>query len=50
MLLKTLAVGLLLALAEIINGNIRVRILHRFYALKHSAYFWALRLFMPLLG
>lgn len=27
MLLKTLAVGLLLALAEIINGNIRVRVL-----------------------
>ena len=36
MLLKTLAVGLLLALAEIINGNIRVRILHRFYALKRA--------------
>lgn len=29
MLLKTIIVGLLLAFGEVVNGNIRVRILHR---------------------
>ena len=36
MFLKALAVGLLLALGEVVNGNIRVRILHKFYALKRA--------------
>ena len=36
MLLKTLAVGLLLAFGEVVNGNIRVRILHRMYGKKRA--------------
>ncbi|WP_394186322.1 hypothetical protein [Pseudoalteromonas tetraodonis] len=48
MLLKALAIGLLLALGEKINGNIRVRVLHRLYGqrraktlslLRHRHYF-----------
>lgn len=36
MLLKTLAVGLLLAFSEVVNGNIRVRFLHRLYGKKRA--------------
>ncbi|WP_368484873.1 hypothetical protein ABZP26_09465 [Pseudoalteromonas sp. SD03] len=36
MLLKALAIGLLLALGEIINGNIRVRVLHRLYGQRRA--------------
>ncbi|ALQ54980.1 hypothetical protein PI2015_1686 [Pseudoalteromonas issachenkonii] len=36
MLLKALAIGLLLALGEIINGNIRVRVLHRLYEQRRA--------------
>jgi hypothetical protein len=36
MLLKALAIGLLLALGEIINGNIRVRVLHRSYGQRRA--------------
>jgi hypothetical protein len=35
-LLKTLAVGLLLAFGEVVNGNIRVRVLHRLYGKKRA--------------
>ncbi len=36
MLLKTLAVGFLLAIGEIVNGNVRVRILHHIYGKKRA--------------
>ncbi|MDX1727106.1 MAG: hypothetical protein R3203_04760 [Pseudoalteromonas tetraodonis] len=36
MLLKALAIGLLLALGEKINGNIRVRVLHRLYGQRRA--------------
>ena len=36
MLLKALATGLLMAFAEIINGNIRVRVLHRRFGKKSA--------------
>jgi hypothetical protein len=35
-LLKTLVVGFLLAFGEVVNGNIRVRVLHRFYGKKRA--------------
>lgn len=34
MLLKTLAVGLLISISEVVNGNIRVHLLHRLYGKK----------------
>lgn len=36
MLFKTLAVGLLLAIGEIVNGNIRVRVLHHLCGKKRA--------------
>lgn len=36
MLFKTLAVGLLLAIGEILNGNIRVRVLHHLCGKKRA--------------
>ncbi|GIT97493.1 hypothetical protein [Sulfurovum sp. TSL1] len=36
MLLKILVVGVLLAFGEVINGNIRVRVLHRLYGKKRA--------------
>ncbi len=36
MLLKAIVIGLLLALGEVVNGNIRVRILHRLYGKKRA--------------
>jgi len=35
-ILKTLAIGLLLALGEVVNGNVRVRVLHRLYGKKRA--------------
>ncbi len=36
MLIKALVVGLLLAFAEVVNGNIRVRVLHRLYGQRNA--------------
>ncbi|OIN95017.1 MAG: hypothetical protein AUJ48_04025 [Deltaproteobacteria bacterium CG1_02_45_11] len=36
MLLKILAVGLLIAFGEVINGNIRVRVLHAKFGMKRA--------------
>ena len=36
MIVKALAVGLLIALAEVLNGNVRVRILHRSVGKKRA--------------
>jgi len=35
-LLKSLAVGFLLAFGEVVNGNVRVRVLHRLYGKKRA--------------
>ncbi|WP_136796428.1 hypothetical protein [Desulfosediminicola ganghwensis] len=36
MLLKTLIVGLLIAIGEVVNGNFRVRYLHKKYGVKRA--------------